>query len=80
MFDVDELQEPGEFGVRAAVPETDLARRALKQSLLQFPYKVSLCSGSFFFRSVLASLYLQTSDRTNLTIIITPRLMQKAHS
>jgi len=51
-FDVDELQEPGEFGVRAAVPETDLARRALKQSLLQFPEKVSLCSGSFFFRSV----------------------------
>jgi len=47
-FDVEELQEPGPFVVRAAVPE----RRALKQSLLQFPYKVSLYSGSFFFRSV----------------------------
>src|SRR5215470_12072980 len=41
-FDVDELLQPGVFGVRAAVAETDSAGQALKESILQYPYKVDL--------------------------------------
>ena len=42
MFDVMELKPPGHYGVREAASASNQSRAALKESLIKFPYRVSL--------------------------------------
>ena len=42
MVDVMELKPPGHYGVREAASATKQSRAALKESLIKFPYRVSL--------------------------------------